>query len=160
MVSNATIPAKIASTGTGARRISSSTTGISTTAVAIRFSKGIFSALKIEPRIHTDLHGFVRGFPCRSVANSEAFQGTRNYNQSGSRGRVFPLCTPGSGFYEFCGSVIEAAVAALALLIFRNALEKVKAAKIRPESCGHIDLGIGQLPEEEIAEPHLARRAH
>jgi len=42
---------------------------------------------------------------------------------------VFFLCVPrGSGLHEFCRGVIEAAVAALALLIFGNTLEKMKAA--------------------------------
>ena len=40
MVSRATIAATMASTQTGARRISASTIGIRTTAVAMRFSKG------------------------------------------------------------------------------------------------------------------------
>ena len=104
MVSSATIPAKMASTGTGARRISSSTTGISTTAVAIRFSKGVLDALKDRAII----------------------------TRAGTGAVFFLGATQCSGFYEFRGSVIEAAVAALALLIFRNAFEKVKAAKIRP----------------------------
>src|SRR5208283_278730 len=54
----------------------------------------------------------------------------------------------------------QSAVAAVALLIFLNALEQLHAAKIRPQRLRHIDLRIGQLPEQEVTQPHLAAGAY
>src|ERR1700751_2653629 len=56
--------------------------------------------------------------------------------------------------------VVQPAVTALALLVLRNALEQVMAAEIRPQRGCDIDLCVGQLPEQEVAEPHLPAGAH
>src|SRR5271167_2191851 len=68
------------------------------------------------------------------------------------------LC--GDGFGWDLVSVVQPAVAPLALLIFRDALEQMHSAKIRPQSRSHINLGIRQLPQQKITEPHLAGRSH
>lgn len=55
--------------------------------------------------------------------------------------------------------VAEAAIAAIALLIISNRLQQVNAAKVRPEHSGQIQLGIGSLPQEEVAEAKLTAGA-
>ena len=49
------------------------------------------------------------------------------------------------------------AVPALALLEIRDGLEQVPAAEVRPEDVGHPDLGVGDLPEQEVARPASRR---
>src|SRR5215472_3929859 len=105
MVSSAMTPATMASTGTGARRMSTNTIGISTTAVATRLSKGSVVAGKVGGAIIT------RGMS--EVAFSSAY-----------------LCVPGGlGFHGFSGCMrvmmIKPAVAALPLLVFGNAFEQM-----------------------------------
>src|SRR5450631_363604 len=46
-----------------------------------------------------------------------------------------------------------------ALLVFRDALEQVQPAKIRPQSWGHVDFCVSELPQQEVAQPHLTGRA-
>src|SRR5439155_1275276 len=48
------------------------------------------------------------------------------------------------------------AEATLALLIESQRLEELALAEIRPERVGDVDLRVGDLPEEEVAEAHLA----
>ena len=50
----------------------------------------------------------------------------------------------------------DAAVAPLALLEVDDGLEQVAGAEVRPQRVGHPDLGVGDLPEQEVADPHLA----
>src|ERR1035438_10492843 len=56
-------------------------------------------------------------------------------------------------------TVVQPAIAPLALLVFRDALEQVQPAKIRPQSRGHVDLCVSELPQQEVAQPHLTGRA-
>src|SRR5947199_2488453 len=55
--------------------------------------------------------------------------------------------------------LLDAAVAALALLEVEDRLEKVAAAEVRPQGAGDPDLRIGDLPEQEVRDPQLARGA-
>src|SRR5262249_54976983 len=57
---------------------------------------------------------------------------------------------------ELVGDTTEAA---LALLEDREGLEGLALAEGGPERLGHVELGVGGLPQEEVAEPHLAARA-
>src|SRR5690348_4466525 len=50
------------------------------------------------------------------------------------------------------------AEAALPFLKGFDGLQQLHATEIRPESVGHIDLGISGLPEQKIAQAHLAAR--
>ena len=54
---------------------------------------------------------------------------------------------------------LDAAVAALAALEVEDRLEQVAAAEVGPEGRGHPDLGVGDLPEQEVRDPQLARGA-
>ena len=53
----------------------------------------------------------------------------------------------------------DAAVAALALLIGEHGLEQVPAAEVGPQRVGDVDLGVGDLPQQVVADAHLAARA-
>lgn len=132
MVISATAPARTASTGMGPRRISTSTIGISTTAVAIRFSKG--SIQRVE--------------------------GTRNYNQAETRVVLLRGASPGLGddkcvirgssFHRFDGvhiAVIQSPVSAFPLLILRERFKQMRAAEIRPQRRSDKDFGVSQLPQ-------------
>src|SRR5262249_8772062 len=46
----------------------------------------------------------------------------------------------------------------LALLEEVERLQVLPLAEVRPERVGDVDLGVGELPEKEVAEPHLAAR--
>ena len=46
----------------------------------------------------------------------------------------------------------------VAPLIFEEGFE-VPAGEVWPEHGSHVELGVGQLPEQEIGDPQLARRA-
>src|SRR6185503_8499593 len=46
--------------------------------------------------------------------------------------------------------------ASLALLEIGERLEVLTLAEIRPQRVGDVDLGVGELPEEEVADAHLA----
>ena len=113
MVSSATTAATIATTGTGARRTSTSTIGIRTTAVAMRLSKGIFVRIQDLTTEGTEVH-------------------------RGSQVLCETLCPLWLGFcgerrmLRVCVAVIQPAVAALTLLIFGDAFEQMHTAKIRP----------------------------
>ena len=52
----------------------------------------------------------------------------------------------------------DPAVAPLALLVGQHGLEQVAAAEVRPQSVGDVDLGIGDLPQQVVADAHLAAR--
>ena len=54
----------------------------------------------------------------------------------------------------------DAAETAIALLVGEHAFEQVAAAEVRPQRVGHPDLGIGDLPQQEVADAHLAARAN
>src|SRR6266404_9353778 len=54
----------------------------------------------------------------------------------------------------------EAAVAAIALLIIEDGPEQLRAVEIRPESLGDVQLRVSNLPQEEVADAHLARRTN
>src|SRR5579884_505877 len=56
-------------------------------------------------------------------------------------------------------AVAEPAVAALALLIFGQAFEQVDATEIRPQRRRYVNFRVRQLPQEEVAEAHLAAGA-
>src|SRR5579862_3962763 len=53
----------------------------------------------------------------------------------------------------------QTAVTALALLVVDQGLEKFRPEKIRPESFGNVNFGIGNLPEQEIGYAHFAAGA-
>src|SRR5437879_637668 len=109
------MPATMARDHTGALKISTSTIGISTTAVAMRLSKGIVST------------------------------GTRNYNQMRAlKGFYFVYFRSSSGLrFDFFRRVrvvmVKSAIPPLALLILGNSFEQVYAAKIRPKGGRDID---------------------
>src|SRR3990172_5519018 len=42
----------------------------------------------------------------------------------------------------------------------RHGLQKMLPRKIRPEHFGHVEFGIGYLPEEEVRHPLLAARSY
>ena len=50
----------------------------------------------------------------------------------------------------------EASEAALALLVVGDGFEEVDAAEVGPEAVGDEDLGVGDLPEEEVGDALLA----
>src|SRR6202158_6478762 len=45
----------------------------------------------------------------------------------------------------------------LALLVFCDSFEQMHTAEIGPERRGHVNLGIGEWPQQEITQSHLAR---
>ena len=53
----------------------------------------------------------------------------------------------------------ETAVAAFAFLKINQGFEKFRAGKIRPESFGDVNFGVGDLPEQKIADAHFAAGA-
>src|SRR5262245_25617731 len=53
---------------------------------------------------------------------------------------------------------LDAAIAAVAFLIGDHGLEQMAPPEIGPERLGDPDLGIGDLPEEEVADAHLTAR--
>src|SRR5262245_56813061 len=53
---------------------------------------------------------------------------------------------------------LESAVAAVALLIGEHGLEQMAAAEIGPQRFGDPDLGVRDLPEQDVADAHLAAR--
>src|SRR5260370_15708195 len=55
--------------------------------------------------------------------------------------------------------LVQPAVAALTLLKFLDGLEQMGAAEIRPEGLGNVDFGVRRLPEQEVAQAHLAAGA-
>src|SRR5437867_13246031 len=54
---------------------------------------------------------------------------------------------------------LDPAVAAVALLVRDNRVEQIAPAEIGPQRLGDPNLGVGDLPEEEVADAHLAARA-
>src|SRR5258706_13774031 len=54
----------------------------------------------------------------------------------------------------------QSAIAAFAFLKFFYSLQQMNAAKIRPQSLRDVNFRVSQLPQEKIAEPHLAAGAH
>src|SRR5262245_21981140 len=54
---------------------------------------------------------------------------------------------------------LDAAVASIALLIRDHRLEQIAPAEIGPQRVGHPDLGVGDLPQQEIADAHFAAGA-
>src|SRR5665213_1070640 len=57
-------------------------------------------------------------------------------------------------------SVAEAAVAAVAALVIGEGFEQMDAAKVGPEPVGDEDLGVGDLPEQEVRDALLAAGAN
>src|SRR5690349_10929155 len=53
----------------------------------------------------------------------------------------------------------DAAVPPLALLERQHGFEQVTTAEIRPQRLGHVDFGVGNLPEQVVADAHLAAGA-
>src|SRR5207253_1978791 len=53
---------------------------------------------------------------------------------------------------------VDPTVPPLALLIRKDRLEQVAAAEVGPERLGDVDLGVGDLPEQVVADAHLAAR--
>ena len=53
----------------------------------------------------------------------------------------------------------EAAEAALAALVVGDGFEQMDAAKVGPEAVGDEDLGVGDLPEQEVGDALLAAGA-
>ena len=54
----------------------------------------------------------------------------------------------------------QAAITPLAFLIFRDALEQMHPAKLRPQGGSHIDFRVSQLPQQKVAQPHLTAGAN
>src|SRR5687768_5527500 len=50
----------------------------------------------------------------------------------------------------------DAAVPALAALVLEDGLEQLAAPEVRPEGVGDPDLRVGDLPEQEVGDAHLA----
>src|SRR3972149_178149 len=48
----------------------------------------------------------------------------------------------------------------LSLREIRHGLQKMLLRKIRPEHFGHVEFGIGYLPEEEVRHPLFAARSY
>ena len=55
--------------------------------------------------------------------------------------------------------LVQSPVAALALLVLGDALEQMMTTEIRPERGRDVNLGVCQLPQQEVAEPHFAAGA-
>src|SRR4051812_32444422 len=53
--------------------------------------------------------------------------------------------------------LVHAAIAALPALEVEDRLIEVPAPEVGPEGVGHPDLGVGDLPEQEVGDPQLAR---
>src|SRR5262245_2798505 len=51
------------------------------------------------------------------------------------------------------------AEAPLTPLILRQGLDELSLAEVGPQGVGHVDLGIGELPEQEVRDAHLAAGA-
>ena len=52
----------------------------------------------------------------------------------------------------------DVAETALPVLVFEDGLEEVRRPEIGPEDRRDPDLGVGDLPEQEVRDPHLAAR--
>src|SRR5689334_3050111 len=52
--------------------------------------------------------------------------------------------------------LLDAAVAAIALLVGEDRLEQMTAPEVGPQRLGYPDLRVGDLPEQEVADAHLA----
>ena len=59
----------------------------------------------------------------------------------------------------WCVVFVQAAVTAFALLIFGDAFEQVHAIEVGPEGGYDVDLSVGELPQEKVAEAHFATSA-
>src|SRR5690349_14402168 len=67
-------------------------------------------------------------------------------------------CSPAFAFSlraQRDGRRLDAAVAALALLIGDDGLEQIPPPEIGPQPFGHPDLRVRDLPQQEVADPHL-----
>src|SRR5262249_60100421 len=53
----------------------------------------------------------------------------------------------------------DPAVAPLALLVVEDGLEEVLPPEVGPENVRDPDLGVRDLPQQEVRDPHLAARA-
>src|SRR4051794_18421847 len=51
---------------------------------------------------------------------------------------------------------LDAAVAAIAFLVGDHRFEQIATAEVWPQRFGDPDLGVSDLPEEKVADPHLA----
>ena len=58
------------------------------------------------------------------------------------------------------GSGVDGAVAAFAFLEVEEGFEETGAVEVGPEGFGDEDFGVGDLPEEEIADAHFAAGAN
>src|SRR5262245_61390374 len=65
---------------------------------------------------------------------------------------------PPSTTGEDSGVLGEAPEAPLALLVVADRLEQVLAGEIRPEDRREPEFRVGDLPEQEVRDPHLAAR--
>src|SRR5437867_11655947 len=55
---------------------------------------------------------------------------------------------------------LDTAVAAVALLVRDNGFEEMAPSEIRPERFGDPDLGVRDLPEQEVADAHFTAGAN
>src|SRR5687768_10979670 len=78
---------------------------------------------------------------------------SREKRMSGRGGRVVRL----DEHLRVAG--LHAAVTALARLEVDDGFEEMAAAEVRPEHLGHVDLGVGDLPEQEVRHAQLAAGA-
>jgi len=61
------------------------------------------------------------------------------------------------GVEGFVGEALaEASEAAFAALVGGDGFEEVSSAEVGPEAIGDVDLGVGDLPEEEVGDTLLA----
>jgi hypothetical protein len=61
---------------------------------------------------------------------------------------------------EASGIDRQAAIPPFAFLVFGNPFEQMHAAKLRPQRGRYVNFRVCQLPQEKIAEPHLAAGAN
>jgi hypothetical protein len=64
------------------------------------------------------------------------------------------------GIRNGAGWIVDAAKAALATSIVFQRRDQFRFAEIRPKGVGDVDLGVGNLPEQEVADAQLAAGAH
>src|SRR4029079_15815431 len=86
---------------------------------------------------------------------------------SALRTRIMPSRKERLSTAEFAGGsppghrrLFDAAIPSIALLIRENRLEEVLLAEVWPQRIGDPDFSVSNLPEEEVADPHLAARPY
>lgn len=55
---------------------------------------------------------------------------------------------------------VQTAISPLALLVLGNAFEQMDTSELWPQGIGNVNLRISELPQQKIAQPHLAAGAN